>query len=220
MKPKALYFDQWSRLHGDIDPRKSVVLRYWLSAMYELARPFVVLRVPPDAVTYFGLLVAACVPLCASFLTWPWLLLAGLLCVASGLLDGLDGAVAVLSGRTSRWGFVLDSVVDRISDLLFLLALWLVGAPGLVVAVAGAVMLLLEYARARAASGGMKNAGALTMGERPTRVIVVAVFLGMAAWAPFGHTAGWWAGLGATVCLVVGIVALVQLTSAIRRSFR
>ena len=43
-------------------------------------------------------------------------MLAALLVGASGLLDNLDGAVAVLSGRTSRWGFVLDSGCDRLAD--------------------------------------------------------------------------------------------------------
>ena len=36
----------------------------------------------------------------------------------SGIVDNLDRAVAVMSGRTTRWGYVLDSVVDRIADVL------------------------------------------------------------------------------------------------------
>ena len=65
------------------------------------------------------------------------MLLAVVLVVVSGLLDGLDGAVAVLTDRATRWGHVLDSLVDRCSDGLYLVALWLVGAPAGVCVAAG-----------------------------------------------------------------------------------
>lgn len=59
-----------------------------------------------------------------------WPLAAVAVAVAAGLLDNLDGAVAILAGRTSRWGFVLDSLADRLSDAAYVAALWLLGAPG------------------------------------------------------------------------------------------
>ena len=34
----------------------------------------------------------------------------------SGLLDALDGAVAVQAGRTTKVGFLLDSALDRLAD--------------------------------------------------------------------------------------------------------
>lgn len=45
-------------------------------------------------------------------------LVPGLLLVPAGLLDILDGAVARLRGEESRLGAFLDSVLDRISDLI------------------------------------------------------------------------------------------------------
>ena len=54
-----------------------------------------------------------------------WPLVAVGLVVLAGLLDNLDGAVAILSGRTSRWGFVLDSLADRLSDAAYVVALCL-----------------------------------------------------------------------------------------------
>lgn len=45
-------------------------------------------------------------------------LVPGLLLVPAGLLDILDGAVARLRGEDSRLGAFLDSVLDRISDLI------------------------------------------------------------------------------------------------------
>jgi CDP-diacylglycerol--glycerol-3-phosphate 3-phosphatidyltransferase len=45
-------------------------------------------------------------------------LVPGLLLIPAGLLDILDGAVARLRGEDSRLGAFLDSVLDRVSDLL------------------------------------------------------------------------------------------------------
>jgi CDP-diacylglycerol--glycerol-3-phosphate 3-phosphatidyltransferase len=45
-------------------------------------------------------------------------LLPGLLLIPAGLLDVFDGAVARLRGEESRFGAFLDSVLDRVSDLI------------------------------------------------------------------------------------------------------
>lgn len=45
-------------------------------------------------------------------------LVPGLLLIPAGLLDILDGAVARLRGEESRFGAFLDSVLDRVSDLI------------------------------------------------------------------------------------------------------
>jgi CDP-diacylglycerol--glycerol-3-phosphate 3-phosphatidyltransferase len=55
----------------------------------------------------------------------------GLLLIAAGLLDIFDGGVARLRGEASRWGAFLDSVVDRISDLvLFGCIYWALSGQG------------------------------------------------------------------------------------------
>ena len=38
------------------------------------------------------------------------------LVLAAGFADAFDGAVAVVTGRTSRAGFVIDSVADRVGE--------------------------------------------------------------------------------------------------------
>ena len=218
------YLDTWQMLHGGYDPRSSPVVGPWLTLVYSCARPLARIGVPPDVVTLLGLVVSGVVvALCA--LGGRWVLLAAFVVGASGLLDSLDGAVAVLTGRASRWGAVLDSVVDRVSDLLYLVALWLVGAPAWVCVVTGAVVVVQEYARARATAVGMDDVGVVTIGERPTRVIVVAMFLlGAGIYTGAGDvlsggpgSAAWWATLGAGVSLAVAVVALVQLVIVVRR---
>jgi len=208
------YLDRWRTLHGGYDPRSSRLVGPWLTVIYALARPFARIGVPPDVVTLLGLAVSGVVVgLCA--LGDRWVLLAAFVVGASGILDSLDGAVAVLTDRATRWGAVLDSLVDRVSDVLYLVALWQVGAPAWACVTAGVVVLVQEYARARATAIGMDDVGVVTIGERPTRVIVVAMFLLGAGIYP--GSAGWWASLGAYASLGVGVVALVQLLVVVRR---
>ena len=117
--------------------------------MYRCTLPLARLRVAPGAVTLLGALVAAAL-LAPAAGGGAWPLLAALLLLANGLLDGVDGCLALLTGRATRWGYVLDSAADRISDGLLVVALWLAGAPAAVCLAAGGVAALQEYVRARA----------------------------------------------------------------------
>jgi CDP-diacylglycerol--glycerol-3-phosphate 3-phosphatidyltransferase len=180
----------------------------WLVTVYALARPLARLGVRPDVVTLSGVVLSGVV-VWLSALGGRWVLLAAVVVGASGLLDSLDGAVAVLTDRVTTWGAVLDSLVDRVSDVLYLLALWLVGAPAWTCVAAGALVLTHEYARARATAVGMDDIGVVTVGERPTRVIVVAMFL-LAA-GIYVASAALWAALGAYATLTIAVIALAQL---------
>jgi phosphatidylglycerophosphate synthase len=218
---RATYLRAWSKLHGGYDPESSVLVGGWLSLTYAAARPLALLRVPPNGVTAAGLL-AACGAALLARCAPDWLVAAALLVVACGLLDGLDGAVAVLTGRTTDVGYVLDSVVDRCTDLLFLLTLYWVGAPAGVCVAAGAVVMLQEYLRARAGAAGLTDVGVVTVWERPTRVIVTAAFLLGAAiyrgWSP--SAADVWMRWAAWVWLGAGLVGFVQLAVVVRRRLR
>jgi phosphatidylglycerophosphate synthase len=208
------YLDGWQALHGDYDPRGNPLVRRWLSLSYAVARPLAVARVSPDLVTLLAVLLAAAALGPAAAGGW-WLLLAAAMVVLSGLLDNVDGAVAVLTGRATPWGAVLDAVADRVADLLFLAALLLAGAPVVACALGGALMFLLEYLRARAAAAGLTDVGVVTVWERPTRVIVTAAFL--VAGAVVGDP---WPALGAWAWVGLGAVGLVQLAVAVRRRLR
>ncbi len=212
---RAEYLARWSELHGGYEPASSRLTGGWLALVYVLAAPLARRRVPPDAVTMLGALAAGAVVWLGA-LGGRWVLAAAAVVVLSGLLDNLDGAVAVLTDRATRWGYVLDSVVDRVCDALYLVALWVVGAPPWVCVLAGALTGLQEYARARAGAAGMSEVGVVTVSERPTRVIVTAMFLLGAGLSP--PSAAQWATWGAYAWLALGVVGLVQLLATIRRT--
>lgn len=218
------YLDRWSQLHGDVDPRASWLIRGWLGVAYRCAKPLTALGLSPNGVTVIGVLVAALVPVLAwlgsnsSSSAWLWAAL--VVTVLSGLLDNLDGAVAVITGRTSRAGYVLDSVADRVSDVALLAALWVIGAPGPLVAGAVLIGFVQEYARARSTAAGVSEVGVVSISERPTRIVIVAVFLGLSAWAPYGIAASSWATYGAWLAAAVALIGLVQVTVALARRLR
>ena len=209
------YFDGWSTLHGGFDPRSAFWPRTWLGLTYRLGRPLARHNVPPDGVTALGVVVTALALLpAAAGGAWP--LLAIVVVVVSGLLDNLDGCVAVLLNRTTRWGYVLDSLADRVCDALYLLTLWLAGAPaGVCVGAAGAIV-LLEYGRARATGAGFDEIGLVTVGERPTRIVVTCFGLLFAGALP--HHAAWAAGAGAAATLGVSLVGAGQYLRIARRN--
>jgi phosphatidylglycerophosphate synthase len=194
-------WSQWSQSHGGYDVDRSRLVRGWLAVVGGLARPLSRRRISPHVVTLTAVAVAAAsVPVAGEGRLR--LLVAAVLASASGVLDGVDGAVAVQSGRATRWGFVVDSVADRLADALLLTALWRAGAQPAVVVGAGVAVVLLEYTRARAAAAGMTDIGIVSVGERPMRVIVVVMTLVTAA--VVGH---------ATTVTTVGAVAVVSVST-------
>jgi len=201
----------WSAGHGGYDPRGNALAHAWLKLTYRCAVPVARWGVPPSAVTFAGLLACLLVPL----LAWPggaWPLLAVPVVALSGLLDGVDGAVALISGRASRFGAVLDGTADRAGELLYVVALWLLGAPAWLCVAGAAVAWLQEYARARA---GMEEIGVVTVWERPTRIIVTAVTLGLAGVVP--SVAAEVGLAGAAAWVVLGLVGLAQFLLVARR---
>ncbi|WP_328467033.1 CDP-alcohol phosphatidyltransferase family protein [Actinoplanes sp. NBC_00393] len=216
------YATAWSGLHGGFDPRRaSPLVRGWVRGAYEIGSWLSRRGVTPIVVTLTGLLLCLAVPL-AALGGLPGLALGAALALLAAAADGLDGAVAVVSGRVSRTGFVYDSVADRLGELAWLAAFWSAGVPGWLVVAVGAVSWLHEYVRARAAAAGMPEIGVVTVGERPTRVAVTVSGLLVAALA--GVVLPDWTVPVLVVAVLVWAVlqtaGLLQLSLAVRHALR
>ncbi len=110
-----------------------------------------------------------------------YLLIAGLVVLVAGLFDMLDGALARRTNRVTRFGAVLDSTLDRLSEGALLLAIiFLFAGEGSTIGIllAGGVLItsmLVSYIRARAEALGIEcTVGLFT---RPERVIVLVLGL-------------------------------------------
>jgi phosphatidylglycerophosphate synthase len=189
-----------------------VVVRVWLFLAYWVSRQLARTGTGPDTVTVAGLVLSIGAPITAWSGGW-WPVLGAVLVLVSALADTADGALAIITGRTSRLGRVLDSVADRLSEACWVLALVWLGVPPWLAVVTGALAWLHEYVRARATVAGMHDVGTVTVAERPTRIIVVIVALATGALpaAPTVATAIW---------AVLGLIGLSQLTVAVRRALR
>lgn len=213
------YAAAWARLHGGFDPRAAApAVRAWLRFSYHVGYVLGRLRITPTAVTVAGVLLCLGVPL---FAVRPGdgPVIAALFVLAAAVADSVDGALAVTTGRTTRLGYVYDSVADRLGEAAWLAAFWLVGAPGALVVAAGGLSWLHEYVRARAVSAGMREIGAVTVGERPTRVCVALLGLllaGLAGLIDADLTAGT-STMAIAVWVLLAGFGLGQLLAAVRR---
>lgn len=77
------------------------------------------LRLTPNMVTVLGALLATITPFLIGNRAYiPF----GLSVFFVGLLDGVDGAIARITGKTTKWGGFLDSSLDRYGDCIILIA--------------------------------------------------------------------------------------------------
>lgn len=130
--------------------------------------------ISPDAITVFGVCMAG---IASVVLASGALLLALAIGVFAGLADAIDGAVAKVSGHSSRRGAFLDSVADRVSDAMIYTGLtWYLatahsGRIAVLPMAVFAVASLVSYQRAKAESLGFEARGGLM--ERAERMVAL-----------------------------------------------
>jgi len=166
---KSEFFNSWANLHGGAQVKG--IVRAWLEISFLLCKPLAVLRVSPNALSILGLLLG--IGLVVSIESnWAIAFL-----VFSLIADGIDGSLAILTGKVSRWGALLDGFIDRIVEALWAFSLYLLGAPYQLVLIAWLAAFLQEYMRSRAASLGVTQLGVVTIGERPIRASILFIAL-------------------------------------------
>ena len=163
------FFVTWSKLHGDA--KVVGIVKAWLIISFALVKPLSKLKFTPNILTLLGLFFGVLLYINAQS---PW---AALLLVLSLICDGIDGSVAIFQKRQSAWGATLDSVVDRVSEALWLYALYVIGVPAWLAITLWSVASFQEYARAKLVSLGIKDIGVVTPAERPVRASFLFVVL-------------------------------------------
>jgi CDP-diacylglycerol--glycerol-3-phosphate 3-phosphatidyltransferase len=135
--------------------------------------------VTPNALTLINLVLNI---IAAYVIAAGYFLLGGVLVLVAGLFDLLDGALARFTKQATRFGAILDSVVDRIAEAAILcgLLIWYIPQEeaGLEIVLIFVVLIgsfLISYIRARAEGLGWQcQVGLFTRAER---VIVLAIGL-------------------------------------------
>jgi len=134
--------------------------------------------VTPNTITWLGFWITVGA---AALVITGNLFAAGFVVLVAGFFDMLDGALARTTNRVTRFGSVLDSTLDRLSEAVLLLSILVLYTRGqqvaesLLVGIALLGSLLVSYIRARIEALGIEcKVGLFT---RPERVIILALGL-------------------------------------------
>ncbi|MBV9173230.1 MAG: CDP-alcohol phosphatidyltransferase family protein, partial [Chloroflexi bacterium] len=193
--------------------------REWVSkTLNPLGARLARMGVTPDLITVVGTVGATASALI--FFTRGWWFSGTMLIWGFVMLDVLDGAVARASGRTTKFGAVLDSTGDRIADAAVFGSIawyfaqhdqpWMLAA-ALLCLVLGA---LTSYIRARAEAAGMT--ATVGIAERAERLIIVLAGTGLSGQnleVPYVQAIALWVLVAASTITVVQRLATVYVQS-------
>ncbi|MDP1720143.1 MAG: CDP-alcohol phosphatidyltransferase family protein [Candidatus Nanopelagicaceae bacterium] len=174
------FASEWSLEHGGTST--AGVVGGWLRVSHRMAQGLSYARISPNSVTYFGVALAAGTAFYSPRWWIVFLLLFSLLC------DGVDGSIAIVQNKVTTFGATLDSVADRISEALWAVAFYRLGAPLTWVVALWLIAALQEYARARLGSAGIRQIGVVTPAERPIRALILLIAI---LAAQLDSTANW-----------------------------
>jgi CDP-diacylglycerol--glycerol-3-phosphate 3-phosphatidyltransferase len=181
--------------------RKTIAYRF----TEPVARLLSKTAITPTTITWFGFLLSLGA---AALIITEHLFAAGLVVLVAGFFDMLDGALARYTNRATRFGAILDSTLDRLSEAVVLLAILVLYAreqliaQTLLVGVALLGSLLVSYIRARAEALGLEcQAGLFTRAERVI-VLALGLLLNQIAYA---------------LVIALGIIAIFSFITVVQR---
>ncbi len=161
----------------------------------------------PNTLTLIGFLAMCGIGVVLAFGNFA---LGGLLIIAAGIFDALDGALARLTNRVSKFGAFLDSTTDRFAEgALYFGILYSFMQRGLnwvayLVFFTLFGSLMVSYARARAEGIGIEmKEGLMTRFER-----IALLIIGLVLTAFFGD---------APILIALGILAVLTNITAVQR---
>ena len=166
---KNEFYLAWSKLHGDA--KIAGIVKGWLSISFPTSKALVRIRITPNALTILGLVFGVLLYMNANAIWAPLILVISLIC------DGVDGSLAIITGKSSKWGALLDSVVDRLTEVFWILALYSLGVDSKILIAVLILASAQEYLRARAGGVGLTQVGVVTVAERPVRASFVFIAL-------------------------------------------
>ena len=153
---------------------------------------------------------------------------AGIVLIVANLFDMLDGNVARLTGRVTKFGSFLDSTLDRLSDMVAILGIMIFYAGNSVFIVDGAMVethsvlnvvlagigligsVMISYSTARSESLGVKaNVGFF---QRPERVVILIIGALSTDWT----SSAWYAN---RMPQVLWMLAILSIWTFVQRMF-
>ncbi|MBN1801605.1 MAG: CDP-alcohol phosphatidyltransferase family protein [Candidatus Lokiarchaeota archaeon] len=211
---KSEFMKDWLKDHGQAHKldeqfekmQKDPAGKIYMPLTYKGAKIFMKMGLTPNQVSivnlilsffiFYGVIIAVrgqSLDLYSQQPFYGWLFIPlALLVFFTGIVDGIDGAIARLRNIKTRRGGWFDNVIDRISDTLMLVCF----VPGTISIVMGLdfrwvvwtniiLIFLYEYMRARHEGLGLKETKPF-MGERITRILTMGTFFLIYGISSFG----------------------------------
>ncbi|MGN6351598.1 MAG: CDP-alcohol phosphatidyltransferase family protein [Candidatus Nitrosocosmicus sp.] len=129
--------------------------------------------------------------------------LGGIFLLIAGFFDALDGAIARVTNKTSALGGFLDSIIDKVSEIIIFVGI-LIGnyTNPVLVLVTLSMAILVSYTRARAESVGVDLKGK-GIAERAERIIILAIL----AFIPFRDN----------ISVALWIISIISIITVLQR---
>jgi phosphatidylglycerophosphate synthase len=197
------------RVRGAIEPVAAAAGRIGLS---------------PNALTVIGFAVACAAAVAAAAQAW---LVAAALVLFGGSFDLLDGALARVQNRVTRFGAFLDSTLDRWGEGVIYIGIvagaaaagWVAGAA--LAAAAATSSFQVSYSRAKAESLDLH--GEVGIAPRAERLVVLTAGLaaaGLDGGVAAGARGQLWLGLALGLIFVIATITAIQRTFHVRMQLR
>lgn len=190
------------------------------SAVQPIAGAFGKVGLTPNALTVIGFLISIVGAAVAAGQLW---ILAAALVIFGGSFDMLDGGLARLQNRVTRFGAFLDSTLDRWGEGVVYIGI-VAGASaagftvGAVLAAAAAVSSFqVSYTRAKAES--LKLHGEVGIAPRAERLVVLTIGLlatGLDGGVVSGARGQYWLAIALGLIFVTASVTAIQRTWHVR----
>ncbi len=158
------------------------LVRFYYRTIESFIRPLMSTGVSPNTITFLALAASLAA---AYYYSLGFFFMGGIFLLVAGLLDTVDGSVARLTGRTSKFGALLDSTLDRYAEffVFFGLLIHFQSSPVfyiVLLALMGSIM--VSYIKARSQSlGNTRSVGLMQRPERFILLITGSLFNGVSA---------------------------------------
>lgn len=147
--------------------------QWWAWVINPVVKFFVNKKIHPDKITIFSFILSI---FSAIFYYFGLIALGGWFTLLYGTMDIIDGKIARATGKTSKRGAFLDSVLDRYSELLTYFAILLYVRDTYLIYFVLLLILgstLVSYTRARGESLGIEiKIGSM---QRPERIVYLGI---------------------------------------------
>jgi CDP-diacylglycerol--glycerol-3-phosphate 3-phosphatidyltransferase len=189
-----------------VNEMRTKLISLYYSWLETILKPAVTVGISPNMISALSLGFSFVSAVCYAF---GLIFMGGITVLVSGFLDTMDGTIARLTGKTSDFGALLDSTLDRYAEFFVFFGILIYYRNNymfywIIAALAGSIM--VSYVKARAESLGTVRVVGLM--QRPERLLLLS--LGSLLNSPLGRVFP-----GCHDCILSGTLIIIAVLANI-----